>query len=106
MSSASFRKNRFFGLGRRLAASEGAKIVGGASLARRENPWYNSRPSVRKRVLRVLGPPWATQAAAVYFPAMRQGKGLKILSRRLQPTSQLQPRTVGDISRDCRATAG
>jgi hypothetical protein len=38
MSSASFRKNRFFGLGRRLAASEGAKIVGGASLARRENP--------------------------------------------------------------------
>jgi hypothetical protein len=37
MSSASFRKNRFFGPGRRLAAPEGHKIAGGASLARREN---------------------------------------------------------------------
>ena len=32
MSSASFRKNRFFGPGRRLAAPEGPKIAGGASL--------------------------------------------------------------------------
>ena len=37
MSGASFRKIRFFGPGRRLAASEGPKIAGGASLARREN---------------------------------------------------------------------
>ena len=29
MNSASFRKNRFFGPGRRLAAPEGHKIVGG-----------------------------------------------------------------------------
>ena len=38
MSGASFRKNRLSGPGRRLAASEGPKIAGGASLARRENP--------------------------------------------------------------------
>ena len=38
MSSASFRKIGFFGPGRRLAAPEGPKIAGGASLARRENP--------------------------------------------------------------------
>ena len=37
MSSARFRKIGFFGPGRRLAAPEGPKIVGGASLARREN---------------------------------------------------------------------
>ena len=37
MSSASFRKIGFFGSGRRLAAPEGPKIAGGASLARREN---------------------------------------------------------------------
>ena len=37
MSGASFRKIRFFGSGRRLAASEAPKIAGGASLARREN---------------------------------------------------------------------
>ena len=37
MSGASFRKIRFFGPGRRLAASEAPKIGGGASLARREN---------------------------------------------------------------------
>ena len=36
MSSASFRKIRFFAPGRRLAASEGPKIAGGASLARKE----------------------------------------------------------------------
>ena len=47
MSSASFRKNWFFGPGRRLAAPEGPKIAGGASLARREKP--NSRPSVRRK---------------------------------------------------------
>ena len=47
MSSASFSKNRFFGPGRRLAAPEGPKIAGGASLARREKP--NSRPSVRRK---------------------------------------------------------
>ena len=35
MSSASFRKKMFFGPGRRLAAPEGPKIAGGASLARR-----------------------------------------------------------------------
>ena len=58
MSSASFRKNRFFGPGRRLAAPEGPKIVGGASLARREKP--DSRPSEGGRVLRFLGPAqWA-----------------------------------------------
>ena len=38
MSSASFRKIGFFGPGRRLAAPEGPKIAGGASLARREKP--------------------------------------------------------------------
>ena len=36
MSSASFRKIGFFGLGKRLAAPEGPKIAGRASLARRE----------------------------------------------------------------------
>ena len=36
MSSASFRKIRFFGPGKRLAVPEGPKIAGGASLARRE----------------------------------------------------------------------
>ena len=51
MSSASFRKIGFFGPGTRLAASEGPKIAGGASLARRENS--NSRPSVKERVLRL-----------------------------------------------------
>ena len=30
MNSASFRKNRFFGPGRRVAAPEGPKIAGGA----------------------------------------------------------------------------
>ena len=40
MSGASFRKIRFFGPGRRLAASEGPKIAGGASLARREIPGH------------------------------------------------------------------
>ena len=59
MSSASFRKNRFFGLGRRLAAPEGPKIVGGASLARREKP--NFRLSEGGRVLRFLGRPEGLQ---------------------------------------------
>ena len=59
MSGASFRKIRFFGPGRRLAAPEGPKIVGGASLARREKP--DSRPSEGGRVLRFLGPAQSTQ---------------------------------------------
>ena len=42
MNSASFRKNRFFGPGRRVAAPEGPKIAGGASLARRENRLFRS----------------------------------------------------------------
>ena len=37
MSGASLREIRFFRPGRRLEAPEGPKIVGGASLARREN---------------------------------------------------------------------
>ena len=58
MSSASFRKIAFFGPGRRLAAPEGLKIAGGASLARKEKP--DSRPSGGGRVLRFLGPAqWA-----------------------------------------------
>ena len=60
MSSASFRKTRFFGPGRRLAAPEGPKIAGGASLARRENQG-NSRPSEGGRVLRFLGQPEGLQ---------------------------------------------
>ena len=54
MSSASFRKIGFFGPGRRLAAPEGPKIAGGASLARREK---------------------------LKFPAIRQGEGFEIKSR-------------------------
>ena len=46
MSGASFRKIRFFGPGRRLAASEGPKIAGGASLARREKLRF---PAIRRR---------------------------------------------------------
>ena len=38
LSSASFRKIWFFGPGVHLAASEGPKIAGGASLVRREKP--------------------------------------------------------------------
>ena len=56
MSGTSFRKIRFFGPGRRLAASEAPKIGGGASLARREN--LSRFPAIRRsRVVRVLGPP-------------------------------------------------
>ena len=46
MSGTSFRKIRFFGTGRRLAASEGPKIGGGASLARREKHRF---PAIRRR---------------------------------------------------------
>ena len=46
MSGASFRKILFFGPERRLAASEGPKIGGGASLARREKPRF---PAIRRR---------------------------------------------------------
>ena len=46
MSAASFRKIRFFGPGRRLAASGAPKIGGGASLARRENRRF---PAIRRR---------------------------------------------------------
>ena len=46
MIGASFRKIRFFGPGRRLAASEAPKIGGGASLARREKPRF---PAIRRR---------------------------------------------------------
>ena len=47
MSGASFRKIGFFRPGRRLAAPEGPKIAGGASLARRENP--GQFPAIRRR---------------------------------------------------------
>ena len=46
MSSASFRKIAFFRPGRRLAAPDGPKIAGGASLARREKPEF---PAIRRR---------------------------------------------------------
>ena len=45
MSGASFRKIRFSGPGRRLAASEAPKIGGGASLARREKLRF---PAIRQ----------------------------------------------------------
>ena len=55
MSGASFRKIRFFGPGRRLAASEGPKIAQIGSLARMKNDRF---PAIRRRrVFRVLGPP-------------------------------------------------
>ena len=63
MSSASFRKIRFFVSGRRLAAPEGPKIAGGASLARRGKP--DSQPSEGGRVLRLLGRPWAPPGRAL-----------------------------------------
>ena len=43
MSGASFRKIRFFRPGRRLAAPEGPKIAGGASLARRRKARFSAR---------------------------------------------------------------
>ena len=61
MSSASFRKNRVFGPGRRLAAPEGPKIAGGASRWREGKSQSNSRPSEGGRVLRFLGRPKGLQ---------------------------------------------
>ena len=60
MSSASFRKFVFFGPGRRLAAPEGPKIVGGPRW-REGKTQGNSRPSEGGRVLRVLGRPEGPQ---------------------------------------------
>ena len=62
MSSASFRKIRFLGPGRRLAASEGTKIAGGASQERGEK---------------------------LKFPAIGQGEGFEMQSR--LPPGPFQP---------------
>ena len=73
MSSASFRKIRFLGPGRRLAASEGPKIAGGASLAGREK---------------------------LKFPAIRQGEGCEIKSR-LPPGPPAQSKTRPSQGSSC-----
>ena len=59
MSGASFRKIRFFGPGRRLAASEAPKIAQIGSLARMKKGY--SRLSEGGRVLRFLGRPQALE---------------------------------------------
>ena len=78
MSSANFRKNRFFGPGRRLAAPGGPKIVGGARW-REGKSQGNSRLSEGGRVLRFLGRPEGLQevrcVAAGFLRLVSIGRG-------------------------------
>ena len=69
MSSVSFTKIGFFGPGRRLAASEGPKIAGGASLARRRKARFSARlwgPRLASKVFSFL-PAKVRQTDKLFF---------------------------------------